>query len=165
MESQLPSLKKKFLKYESYAGKPIEDIFSKEQIAQASILKVEETQTCLFINLGHRNFKKQPLPLMAQLAPVFGAVVTDINGDGKKDIFMGGNFYGLKPQTGRFDASYGVTLMNDGQGHFEYRQPKETGLWIKGEARDVKTILSPKGESMILVGMNNEKFYLFRKKK
>ncbi len=163
MESQLPILKKKFLKYADYAGKPIEEILTKEQIQSAKILSVEETQTSIFWNNGKGAFQKQPLPIMAQLAPVFGIVVTDLNGDGKKDIFMGGNFYGLKPQTGRFDASYGTTLLNNGHHGFAYMQPVKTGLMIKGEARDIATVRSASGVQYIMVGMNNDKICLFKK--
>ncbi len=165
IESQLPVLKKKFLKYEAYAGKPIEEILTADQLKQAQVLTVEQTQTCFFKNDGHGNFSMQPLPIMAQLSPVFGIAVTDLDGNGTKDLFMAGNFFGLKPQTGRFDASYGVTLINDGKDHFTYRQPKETGLFIKGEARDVAVIKSASGDNFIIVGMNNDKLHLFRKRK
>ncbi len=67
-----------------------------------------------------RNFAVEPFPLMAQLSYVFGIYVDDFNGDRQKDIFMAGNFYGLKPQAGRFDASYGTTLLNDGRAGFNY---------------------------------------------
>jgi hypothetical protein len=96
-----------------YAGKPIEEIFTPEQLKSATILTVEQTQTSVFMNDGKGNFNMQALPVMAQLSPVYGITVTDLNGDGKKDLFMGGNFYGLKPQTGRFDANYGTTLINE----------------------------------------------------
>lgn len=165
MESQMPVLKKKFLKYEGYAGKTIDLIFTTEQLRHATVLQVEQTQSAVFINDGLGNFTMQPLPVMAQLSPVFGIGLTDMDGDGKKDIFMAGNFYGLKPQTGRFDASYGTTLLNTGNHGFNYLAPKQTGLFIRGEARDVATIKMANGDTGILVGMNNEKLYLFRKKK
>jgi hypothetical protein len=165
LESQLPVLKKKFLKYEAYAGKPIEDILTAEQLNHATVLKVEQTQTAVFINDGKGNFNMQALPIMAQLSPVFGMGITDLNGDGKKDIFLAGNFFGLKPQTGRFDASYGTTLLNDGNNGFSYIRPNESGLFIKGEARDVATVRLANGDSCIIVGMNNDKLYMFRRKK
>jgi hypothetical protein len=164
MESQMPILKKKFLKYEKYAGKPIEEILSNEQISHATILSVEQTQTSVFLNDGKGNFSMQPLPVMAQLSPVFGITVADLNGDGKKDIFMAGNFYGLKPQTGRLDASYGTTLINDGKDHFTFMKPKESGLFVKGEARDIALIKSAVGGNYIVVGMNNDRPYIFKEK-
>lgn len=164
LESQMPALKKKFLKYEAYAGKPIEDVLSKDQINHAAVLTAEQTQTTVFLNDGKGNFSMQPLPVMAQFSPVFGITVTDLNKDGIKDIFMAGNFFGLKPQTGRFDAGYGTTLINDGKAHFTFVKPKESGLFVKGEARDISLIKSAAGDTYILVGMNNDKPYLFRQK-
>ncbi len=164
MESQLPQLKKKFLRYDAYAGKSIEEILTPDQLKQATVLTVEQTQTSVFMNDGHGNFTMQPLPIPAQLSPVFGVTVIDLNGDGNKDIFMAGNFFGLKPQTGRFDAGYGTALINDGKNHFTFMKPKESGLFVKGEARDIALIKSTNGGSYILVAMNNDKLYLFKKK-
>ncbi len=33
---------------------------------------------------------------------------------------MAGNFYGLKPEVGRYDAGYGFTLLSDKQHNFFY---------------------------------------------
>lgn len=163
MESQLPQLKKKFLRYDAYAGKPVEEIFSKEQLSQATVLTVEQTQTSVFMNDGHGNFTIHPLPVMAQLSPVFAISVLDVNADGRKDLFMGGNFFGLKPQTGRLDASYGTTLINEGNNHFTFTKPKESGLFLKGEVRDMAYVKSVRGDSCIIVAMNNDKLYVFRR--
>ncbi|MES2004926.1 MAG: VCBS repeat-containing protein [Bacteroidota bacterium] len=165
MESQLPGLKKRFLKYESYAGKPIEEILTKEQYNHATVLTVEQTQTAVFLNDGKGNFSMQPLPIMAQLSPVFGIAVTDMNGDGSNDLFLAGNFYGLKPQTGRLDASYGTSLLNKGKAGFIYLKPKETGLFVNGEARNIVQVKTANGDHVIMVGMNNGKPYLFKKRK
>ncbi len=162
MESQLPVLKKKFLKYETYAGKSIEEILTKEQLEHAVKLTVEQTQTSIFINDGKGNFTMQPLPIQAQLAPVFGITFTDIDRDNRKDLCMAGNFYGLKPQTGRLDASYGVTLLNKGNHRFTYTQPSKSGFFVKGEARGMGLVKAANGKYYILVAMNNDKPYLFK---
>lgn len=164
LESQLPVLKKKFLRYEAYAGKTMEEILSKEQLAHARVLTAEQSQSAVFLNTGTGTFTMQALPVMAQLSPVFGITVTDLNGDGKKDLFLAGNFHGLKPQTGRFDASYGTTLLNNRQHQFQYVKPKQTGLFINGEARATALVNAANGGSYVLVAMNNDKLYLFRKK-
>ena len=165
IESQIPVLKKKFLKYEKYAGQPIESIFSDDQLKQSIQLTVEQTASSIFWNDGKGNFTMETLPIMAQISPVFGITVTDLNADGKPDIFLAGNFYGLKPQTGRFDASFGTTLINLGKHQFNYVRPNESGLFIKGEARSVVTVKMATGENGIVVGMNNDMMYLFKKKK
>jgi enediyne biosynthesis protein E4 len=165
MEMQIPVLKKKFLRFTEFAGKTIEEIFTREQIESARILSVTETRSAAFINNGKGEFQIQPFPVAAQLSPVFGILATDLNNDGLTDLFMGGNFYGLKPQSGRYDASYGTTLLGTGIKGFQYMPPKETGLFVKGEVRDIKRIKAQGKPGSIVVAMNNEPLYLFRKGK
>ena len=165
LEAQLPMLKKKFLHFNEYAGKTMEEVFTAAQLQHAEVLSVTETQSCIFLNRGRGNFEKMQLPLMAQLAPVFGAVATDLNDDGLQDLFLAGNFYGFKPQTGRLDASYGVALLGNGKGQFAGIAPGASGLLVKGEARDIKTIAGANGNQYIVVAMNNQPLQLFNSKK
>ncbi|MEP6681811.1 MAG: VCBS repeat-containing protein [Parafilimonas sp.] len=164
MMISMPFLKKKFLHYSEYAGKSINEIFSEQQLSQAEKLQVQQTQTCVFINNGKDNFTMKQLPQSVQTTPVFAALADDLNNDGLKDIFMAGNFYGLKPETGRYDAGYGYTLLADKQHNFMYDKPSQSGLFIKGEVRDIKSIHTSKGE-YIIVARNNDALQIFRKNK
>ncbi len=159
---QLPYLKKKFLRYDAYAGKSIEEIFTAGELDKASVLTVIQTQTCVFYNNGEGGFNMQPLPVRAQFSPVFSILVTDINNDGIKDLFLGGNFYGLKPEVGRYDASYGVTLLGDLKYWFDYLPPANSGLFIKGEVRDIAPINTKNGRE-IIVARNNDALQLFKR--
>lgn len=163
LEKEIPSLKKKFLKFKTYAGKPFSEIYHDADLKNATILRVDETRSAVFLNNGDGHFTKEPLPLEAQLSPVFAALVHDLNGDGVQDIFLGGNFYGVKPQTGRFDASYGTLLLGNAQHHFQYMAPKQSGIFVRGEVRDA-AILNPRGSKpRILVARNNDNLILFQK--
>jgi hypothetical protein len=159
---QLPYLKKKFPTYNSYAGKSIEEVFTDDELEKASVLTVNQTQTCVFYNDGKGNFKMKPLPVRAQFSPVFGILVTDINNDGIKDLFLGGNFYGLKPEVGRYDASYGVTLLGNRKHWFDYMPPATSGLFIKGEVRDISEVKTKNGKE-IIVARNNDALQLFKR--
>jgi hypothetical protein len=160
--SQLPYLKRKFLKYSDYGGKTIDEVFTENELEHALKLSVQQTQSCVFYNDGKGNFRMQALPFFAQISPVFGIFVGDLNGDGISDIFLGGNFYGLKPELGRYDASYGVTLLGSPNHQFNYIKPSQSGLFIKGEIRDVKEIATNK-ENYILIARNNDSLQIFRK--
>jgi enediyne biosynthesis protein E4 len=160
MIKQMPYLKKKFLRYDAYAGKGIDDIFTSEELEKAPVLSVTQPQTCVFYNNGKGEFKMQPLPVRAQFSPVFSILVTDINKDGIKDLFLGGNFYGLKPEIGRYDASYGVTLLGNSKRWFDYLAPANSGLFIKGEVRDISQINTKNGK-VIIVARNNDALQLF----
>ena len=161
MESQLPALKKKFLQYKDYAGKPIDAIFSSEQLSKATVLSVKETRSCVFYNLGNGKFQKVPLPIAAQVSPVAGIAVEDCNADGIPDLQLGGNFYGWKPQTGRLDASYGTTLLQKGNG-WETILPRYSGFFVKGEVRDIASIRLAGGGTGLVISRNNAPFVLFR---
>lgn len=158
---QMPILKKKFLRYDAYAGKPIDEILTTDELKEALVLKVQQSQTCIFLNNGKGSFLMKPLPVRAQLSPVFSALVTDINGDGIKDIFLAGNFYGVKPEIGRFDANYGVTFLGNKATGFDYITPANSGLFIKGEVRDGKEISSKAGK-LIIVARNNDALQIFK---
>ncbi|MBS1669406.1 MAG: VCBS repeat-containing protein [Bacteroidetes bacterium] len=165
LQAELPQLKKKFLKFSDYAGKSIDQVFSEEELKKATVLKVDQTQTVAFLNDGKGNFTMQPLPQRAQFSPVFGIFASDLNGDGIKDLFLVGNFFGVKPQTGRFDANYGTTYLSDSKNQLNYMEPKESGLFVRGEARDIAPIKTANGDTMIIVAMNNDALYLFKKEK
>jgi hypothetical protein len=158
---QIPVLKKKFLRYDAYAGKPIDEIFTTDELKDAKVLEVKQTQTCVFYNNGKGNFTMKPLPLRAQLAPVYTVLVTDMNGDGRQDLFLGGNFYGVKPEVGRFDASYGVTFFGNRFNGFDYIDPSASGIFIKGEVRDSKEIMGRTGK-VIVIARNNDALQVFK---
>jgi hypothetical protein len=164
MALMIPGLKKRFLTYESYAGKPIEEILTPEQLSQALVLSAYQSQTCVYLNDGKGNFTCKPFGARAQFAPVFSILATDLNGDGIPDVFMGGNFFGLKPEVGRYDASYGVTMLGNRNHGFTYMPPAESGLFIKGEVRDIAPVSSAKG-ALIFVARNNDSLQIFGKSK
>jgi hypothetical protein len=165
IEKEIPALKKKFLHFKSYAGKTFNEIYSPEELKNATILTVNETRTSIFLNEGNGHFTMEALPLEAQLSPVFAAVVHDLNGDGMTDIFLGGNFYGVKPQTGRFDASYGTLLLGTAGHHFQYMPPRQSGLFMRGEVRDAAILNPASSKPLILVARNNDNLLLFQKNK
>lgn len=158
---QLPALKKKFYRYDAYAGKGINDIFTPEQLEKAAVLSVSQTQTCIFYNNGKGEFNMRPLPIRAQFSPVFSILVTDINNDGIKDLFLGGNFYGVKPEIGRYDASYGISLLGNSRHGFDYISPAKSGLFTTGEVRDISAINTKNGK-LIIVARNNDALELFK---
>jgi hypothetical protein len=105
----------------------------------------------------------QPLPLEAQVSPVFGILADDLDEDGKIDIWLGGNFYALKPQVGRLNASKGVFLKGSGGKSFTYIPPGESGLKVEGEVRDA-AVIQVKGSKHLVVARNNAKVLVFKKK-
>ncbi|MBK5278921.1 MAG: VCBS repeat-containing protein, partial [Bacteroidia bacterium] len=153
--SQIPSLKKKYLHYKQYANKSISDIFTPAQLDQAIVLNVFTFESAVWINQGKGTFKKVNLPTQAQFSPVYSILIDDFNGDKNEDILLGGNQHRAKPETGIYDASYGLLLIGDGLGSFKAMSSKESGILIRGEVRSLKKIIYH-GENIVLIGKNNE---------
>ena len=87
----------------------------------------------------------------------------DLDGDNQLDIWLGGNFYGLKPEVGRLDASEGTFLKGDGKGKFSVVPASQTGIRVKGEVRDATTIETRQGK-VLIVARNNQELKAFKLK-
>ena len=157
--AQLPSLKKKFLKYADYAGKTMEEVFTTEQLTGALIKEASQFKTCLLINNGKGKYALKPLPARAQFAPVYAIISYDFTGDNQQDIFIAGNDYGYKPELGRYDANFGTLFINAKT----YLPPARSGLFYSGQARDAITINTVDKKQTVIVSINNEGLKIFKK--
>jgi hypothetical protein len=160
---RIPSLKKKYLKYENYKDQTITDIFAPEQISKSLKLDAYELSTSILMNEGQGKFTLRPLPYQAQMSPVYGIEISDLDGDGHQDILLGGNLYKAKPEVGRYDASYGVLLTGDGKGDFRSVAVRASGLKMNGEVRDIIILKTEEGE-IILASRNSDSILAFKKK-
>lgn len=158
--SQIPALKKKYLKYDNYKDQTIQDIFTPEQMEGAVKSEVYNLSTSLLINEGNRRMTLRSLPWQAQVSPIYGIEITDVDGDDHSDILLGGNLFNVKPEVGRYDASYGLVLKGDGKGNFEALDSHQSGVRLDGEVRDILTI-SVHGQKVYIVARNNQPVVLF----
>jgi enediyne biosynthesis protein E4 len=152
---QLPSFKKRFLKYEDYAGKTFGDIFSDELLKDAEAHEINFLQSAVFLNGGKGKFTCKPFPVKAQLSPVNSILCDDVNGDGNKEIILAGNFYGFKPEVGRSDAGYGE-VFSFSKDQFNFIPSAISGLKITGQVRSSLVIKNKVGEKYYLFGRNND---------
>ena len=133
---QLRGLKKKFPDYESFKDASINDIFTTEELNGANKLEVNTLSSVLLINQGDFNFRVEELPIEVQFSAIYAIATHDFDNDGDQDIVLGGNLYNVKPEVGRYDASYGVYLENLGKKGFKSHKNGK-GLVINGEVRDL----------------------------
>jgi hypothetical protein len=159
--AQINSLKKKFLKYESYKDQTMQDIFDNEQLLHAVKLNAYVLSSSLLMNLGGGRFELRALPMEAQFAPVYGILLKDIDRDGIPDILLGGNFYRAKPEVGRYDASYGLFLKGDGKGGFKPVPTRDSGFFSDGEVRDMVSLRIGSSD-FILTARNSDAPGLFK---
>jgi hypothetical protein len=161
LTSQLPGLRKQILRYEDYGNKTYDSLFSAEVRSRALRYEANYLQNAMLWN-NNGTFELEALPLEGQLSPVFGIVADDLDGDDKTDIWLGGNFYALKPQAGRYNASKGVYLKGKGGRAFTYISPMESGIKVEGEVRDAG-VIPVNGSKHLIVARNNARVLLFRK--
>ena len=152
LTGELPFLKKKFLEYHSYADATITDLFSPEQLKDMRPpLKTETLATCWLQNKGDSGFTQRTLPIEAQYGPVYAIATTDINGDGKPDLLLAGGNQWTRIRFGRYHASHGILLLNDGKGNFRYVPQDQSGLRLRDDTRDVLDL----GNKKIIFGIND----------
>ena len=158
---QIPALERKYPKYELYKDQQITDIFAPAQLSKSIRLDAFVMETSLFMNDGSGNFTRKSLPVEVQFSPVYAAEIVDYNADGNPDILLGGNLYNVKPEVGRYDASYGSLLSGDGKGGFTNVPAKESGFRLNGEIRDIMEVSTKTGK-LLLVARNNDAFQVFK---
>jgi hypothetical protein len=131
---------------------------------RSGVKTFNECRSMVAINDGKGGFKVEALPVMVQLSSVNAIEAVDVNGDGKVDLVAGGNMFGFPPQFGRLDGSYGHVLLNDGRGNFTWVEPNRSGLNIKSEIKDIRTIKTATGRQL-LITENDQRPVLFAIKK
>ncbi|MBA3341606.1 MAG: VCBS repeat-containing protein [Gemmatimonadaceae bacterium] len=157
----MPFLKARYLNYKDYAGQTVTDIFPQKDLADAVLRKAHTFATTLVRNNGDGSFTLVPLPLEAQVAPVYGILASDFDADGKTDLLLAGNFDGVKPEIGRMSAGYGLFLRGDGKGKFAAVRAAESGFFVPGQGRDIQRIRTTKGP-LYVVTRNNDRPLVFR---
>jgi hypothetical protein len=158
---QIPSLKKKYLKYENFKDQTIQDIFTEEELKGAVKLEAYELGSGMLINDGNGKFTFKSFPVDAQFSTMYAIDIFDYDGDGIVDILLGGNLYRVKPEAGRYDASYGVFLKGAGKGEFNVMTLRSSGLAFDGEVRDFTRLHLP-GKNVLLVARNNDTVLCFK---
>jgi hypothetical protein len=157
----LPNNNARSLSYKEYATKTVHDLFTEQDLAGAFLKRVSTFATSILVNKGDGSFAVVPLPNEAQLAPVYGILAGDFEGDGHIDLLLAGNFDGFKPEIGRMAASYGLLLRGDGKGHFTPVPRSGSGFFVPGQTRDIASVRTAHGERLV-VARNNDKPLIFR---
>ena len=158
----IPALEIKYRTYADYAGQSVRDIFPDEQLEAATVRRVAEFASILLMNNGDGTFNSGRLPVEAQFSPLYSILIDDFNKDGYQDMLLGGNFYGVPPDQGRYDAGFGCLLLGDGTGGFTATTIQNSGVAITGEVRQIKLLQTATSETVVVVARNNDTVVMFR---
>ena len=153
---QIKTLKKTFPDYNSFKDLDIKKIIGVKPLSESILSEVNYLETSIFINEGNLKFRKIKIPKPVQFSPIYAIETFDFDYDGDMDIIMGGNLYNVKPEFGRYDASYGVYLENiDGEKFNFYNNGR--GFFVEGQIRDLKVL-----NDKIYVAKNNSDMEIFQ---
>lgn len=164
LEKQLPTLiRKKYPTYHSFAGQTVAQIFG-TTLDTAYQLQARELRSLVLWNDGKGVFTPAYLPAQAQWSPLMALYAADVNMDGHMDIISGGNFYGVLPYEGRYDANAGNVILGDGRKGWQALSSLQSGWQPDGQVRDIKMLRTINGQQYYVVSRNNDNLLLFRKK-
>ncbi|GAB3272294.1 VCBS repeat-containing protein [Larkinella harenae] len=160
--NQLFPLRRKFPTYQSYADATLKEILTPAQLAMADTLQATAFSSVMLENKGDGTFTKHDLPVEAQFAPIYAISLFDYDGDGLKDLLVGGNQSYTRIKIGKMDANYGTLFKNEGKMRFSYVPQSRAGFWVEGDVRDI-VVLEEKTGTKILFGRNNDTVRVYQK--
>lgn len=157
LERSLPVLKKAYVTYSEVAGETVQymlyDLF-KDYLE----LKAETLSSSCFINDGKGNFTRMDLPEELQLAPVMAFAPA---GTGTESSFIAaGNFYGVIPYEGRYDALL-PTVFSFGPQTKSWKNYSNIPAFM-GEARDIKWLRTTGGNKIMAIAGNNQPIQFYK---
>ncbi|AQG81272.1 VCBS repeat-containing protein [Spirosoma montaniterrae] len=158
---QMPGIvNKRFTDYASFAGKPLDEVLNGDELKDADEFTVNQFASLYLENQGGK-FVVHQLPMLAQVSKLYAMLPIDIDGDGDLDLLGGGNCYGVSTYQGRYDASYGLVLRNEGKGNFVALSPVDAGFVLNGEIRDIRSVPTS-GGPLLLVARNGAGMQVFK---
>lgn len=158
---EMSVMKERFPNYSSYAKADMSQLFPAAVIKDAYQASANYLQHAWIENKGNLNFEIHSLPAEAQLAPVYGIVATDMNGDGWIDLALTGNEFAMAPFLGKHDALNGLVLMNNGKKGFNSLSIAKSGFYTPANGRSLVSLLV-NDKMAIAAGQNRDLLKLFR---
>ncbi len=162
MEKQIVKLKGLFPRHENFGVATIHDVVSKFSGISPLVLHARWLPSSYVENLGNGTFAIRPLPMEAQVSPVYGMLAEDFTGDGLPDFLLAGNDFGTEVGMGRYDAMNGLLLAGDGKGNFNPMKMQESGICISGDAKSLVSISMSNGSMAVVAGQNKDRLLVFQ---
>ena len=158
---QVPSMRKKFVRYRDYSGKTMDEILTPAEKNNMEVFKTNFFESGVLMNEGNNTYRFIPFPERAQLSTINDLIVDDLDGDGIKDILVCGNSNDAAVMTGVYDATSALLLKGSSGGNFTPVSPAENGLNVKGESRKIVYL---KDKTLVVFLKNNAAAQMFMKK-
>ncbi|MEZ0483109.1 FG-GAP-like repeat-containing protein [Fibrella aquatica] len=159
---QMIVLRGRFQQYRDFTQASIDKLLKPEERQQAMVLEANELRSMYLENKGNGDFMMRPLPMQAQLSPLFGMLATDVDRDGNLDILAVGNDFSGEVLAGRYDALNGLYLRGDGRGHFTAEMMQKSGLCVAGNAKGLVQVAGATGHLLYLATQNRGPLLAFQ---
>ena len=151
---QVPGIKQKFKDYNSFSEANLVDVYTKEALESSLHYQVKSFAS-VYLENKEGQFIVHQLPIEAQFSSINQVLVDDYDNDGNLDALIAGNLYVSEVETPRNDGSFGYFLKGNGEGVFEAISPTESGIFIKGDTKDMAEIKIG-NTKYIIVAKNND---------
>jgi hypothetical protein len=162
MEKALPLIEAAFPTYHEFASATLADVVGDQALASAQELSANTVDSVVLRNEGAGRFAVEPLPILAQVSPGFGVVMTDFNADGFTDVYLVQNSYSPRHEIGRWDGGISVLLTGQPDGRLSVVPFAESGLVVPGDAKStVLSDLNGDGWPDVVVGVNDSNVLAF----
>ena len=132
---QMPSFRKKFIRYRDYSGTTLDKLFTEEQKKGMDIYTTKFFESGVLLNEGNGAFRFVQFPEKAQFSNINDMIIDDFDRDGIKDILVCGNTNDPAVMVGNIDAASILLLKGDGKGSFTVIPHTTDGLKVRGESR------------------------------
>jgi hypothetical protein len=159
LTEQINAMRKRYPRFQDYATIHMGNLFNKQERQGALQWEADWLASAILIAAGTDTFALHALPMEAQFAPVKAMVLEDLNHDGLPDLVLGGNFKATGPMRGQYTALKGLVLLNQGDARFQPLTPRESGLFLSGEVRNMRWLKGSK--TFLLVARNNQEALRF----
>jgi hypothetical protein len=136
----MPSLTKSVGSFHDFASSTLAELYTPQRLEKADRYEVNSLASVALINDGNGHFQVIELPWLAQVAPVFGIAITELDGDGIADAVLAQNFYSPQKETGAMDGGLSLVLKGGGiaeDGFWQAMEPSESGVVISGDAKSI----------------------------
>ncbi len=162
---QVPAIKRRFQTFELFADATLADIYGQAMLDKSLNYQATTFASSWIENEGKGKFVIHELPRHIQWSSI-NDMEAILNGDASTTMIFGGNLYQSEVETPRNDASFGGVLSFEPiKSEPLFQNGAQTGLFIKGEVRKIKSIrLGSDGKKAILFAVNNDSLKVFHLK-
>jgi hypothetical protein len=158
---QMMAMRGRFKTYDEYGKATLERTLSEPERDSAFVAQAVTFNSGYLENRGGGKFAFRALPVGAQIAPIFGMLARDHDGDGDLDVLLVGNSYANETQAGWDDASIGGVLVGDGTGRFGFLNGAASGFFVDGDARAIGDVMLDETRSLVLVTQHRDSLRVF----